>query len=40
MEDNHKTYDKATLAFQQLSPLEGEINVVSFHEDIASMQME
>jgi len=38
--DNYKTYDKATLAFQKLSPMEGDIIVISFPKDIEPMQMQ
>lgn len=40
MVDNYKAYDKATLAFQKLSPHEGDIIVITFPDDIQPQQMQ
>lgn len=40
MKNDYKIYDKATLAFQQLSPMEGDLIVISFPKDIEPMQMQ
>ena len=40
VDDNYKTYDKATLAFQKLSVREGDVIVISFPADIEPAQMQ
>ena len=40
MEDDYKTYDKATLAFQKLDPKEGDIIIINFPNDIHPAQMQ
>jgi len=38
--DGHKIYDRASLAFQKLSPKDGDVIVISFPADIEPLQMQ
>lgn len=40
MDDDYKTYDKATLAFQKLNPSEGDVIIITFPDDIHPQQMQ
>ena len=40
MEDDYKVYNKATIAFQTLSPHAGDVVVITFPDDIHPTQMQ
>ncbi len=39
MSDGYKIYETATLAFQKLSPVDGDVIVIKFPADVEPMQM-